>query len=137
MGGFLGVILLFGAAIATNLVLQSDIASAVKDMMNGSRQLSLGQELEIDVHSADDNALCYILAPEDGAQGPLIKAQKNDLKAIEDNFAELKKAHLTQEEQQSLDEFPKLWQLYLKNNDKAFSLLQNGQVEVQGRLIAL
>ena len=128
-GAFLGVILLFGAAIATNLVLQSDIASTVKDMMYGSRHLSLAQQLEIEVHSSDDNALRYLLTPEDGAQGPLIKAQKNDLKAIEDNFAELKKANLTQEEQQSLEEFQKLWQLYLKNSDKAFSQLQNGQIE--------
>ncbi len=128
-GAFLGVIVLFGAAIATNLILQSDIASAVKDMMNGSRHLSLAQELEVEVHSADDNALRYILAPEDGAQGPLIKAQKKDLKAIEDNLAEMKKFDLTQEELRSLDEFQKLWQLYLINNDKAFSLLQNGQIE--------
>lgn len=117
LAGFFGIIVIFILAIGISYFFQSQVNNGVDEVFMHSNLVSLTQDIEVDIHSADDNLVRAGNAQSEADRKKLITAYQADLKIIAEKVVGLKKLDLVPEDKKDLDKFEALLSTYQRTNE--------------------
>lgn len=118
LSGFIGIVLIFVAAILISNVFQNKVDQGVAETSNHSHISGLAKDLITDIHSADDNILRVGNAQTEIERKPLVAAYRDDLQTIKEHIGELNKLDLTQQDKLDLQKLQELINTYEQSNEK-------------------
>lgn len=133
LGGYLGIIIIFIAALSASSYFQSKVNLAVDEVINHSNILTLSKDLMIGIHSADDNMIRISNAQTVDERKPLIDAYQADLEKMNQTLANLNNLDLTPADQQDLQKFKDMLKNYTQSNELIIQSTPGTSLGVSGQ----
>jgi methyl-accepting chemotaxis protein len=125
--GFSVSLLLLVVVATISVVMQKQLQGTLHSVSDeGIQRVELGRQLQYQVRAADDDGAWYLMTT--SAQDAATYTQKynQDVKDIANTEAAIRSYSLTSAQQSALATLDKDWSDYLKGNDGAFALFQQG-----------